>query len=304
VGLALLSLVSITVLGNEPETTLKPIERLGEEACRAIVRFYDYDRTIPLEARIVEKKKFEEVPREKIVYRGSAAALVPAYLQFPKNDAAKHPCVLLLHGWSGSKDSWFRDGGYLSGGNVRKALLDAGYAVFALDAFCHGDRISVNDFAPVNHYVAEGHNPRKGYVTLQQIYAQTTVDCRRAIDYLESREDIDSDRIGAMGYSMGGVLTFMLTGVDDRVRVAVACVAPAAGDKYLPYASQNFTWGIGKRPLLMVMGRSDSMCAVEHAEQLRAMLPQETSQLLFFDSGHKLPLDYVPHAVKWMTERL
>mgnify|MGYP002623251731 CR=1 FL=1 len=282
-----------------------PIERLSEEACRAISRVYDYDDSIPLEARVVEKTTDEDgYVREKIVFRGAAGALVPGYFQLPKNNAQKHPCVLLLHGWSQNKDRWFTDGNYISGGEVRKALLAAGYAVFALDAQCHGDRIAVNDYAPVNHYQAEGPQPRKGYFTLPEIYAQTVKDYRRGIDYLASRGDIDVERIGMIGYSMGGTQTFLLTGVDPRIKVAVACVTPAERDKYSLVAPQNQTYGIGNRPLLMIMGRSDTMCPVDHAEQLRAMLPAETSKLIFIDAGHKLTPDYVSHAVRWVTERL
>src|SRR6185295_11591916 len=113
------------------------------------------------------------------------------YLEYPASGQRPLPCVLLLHGWSGSKDHFWRDGGYINGGNVRRALLEAGYAVMALDAQCHGDRISQNDFAPVNHYEdpALPKPARKGYFTQQEIYMQTTRDYRRAIDYLESRSE-------------------------------------------------------------------------------------------------------------------
>ncbi|WP_339908532.1 alpha/beta hydrolase family protein [Symmachiella dynata] len=303
-ALGSLLFLAASTLADEPKPS-PPIERLSEEACRAASRVFDYDAKIPLESRIVEKKTDEDgYVREKVVFRGAAGELVPGYLQLPQTEAEQHPCVLLLHGWSGAKDRWFVDGGYMSGGQVRKALLAAGYAIFALDAQCHGDRIAVNDYAPVNHYEAEGPQPRKGYLMLPEIYAQTVKDYRRGIDYLASRGDIDVERIGMVGYSMGGTQTFLLTGVEPRIKVAVACVVPAERDKYSLVAPQNQTYGIGDRPLLMIMGRSDTMCPVDHAQQLRAMLPAKTSELIFIDAGHKLSLDYVPHAVRWVTERL
>ena len=117
-------------------------ERIDEEAYRFAVQFYDYDPTIPLEARVVERKETDTGDREKVIFRGTRGALVPGYLELPKKGDSPFPCVLLLHGWSGSKEHWWRDGGYISGGDVRKALLDAGYAVLALDAPTHGDRIA------------------------------------------------------------------------------------------------------------------------------------------------------------------
>ena len=194
------------------------VERLDEEASRAIARAFDYDATIPLESRVVEKVKKDDLTREKVVFRGVQGFLVPAYLQLPPDAAGPFPCVLLMHGWSGSKEDWWRDGNYVSGGNLRQALLAAGFAVMAIDAQCHGDRIVQNDFAPVNHFVDEsaGGNPRKGYFTQSDIYVQTVRNTHRAIDYLTTRAEIDNGRIGVVGYSMGGTQTFLLTGVEPR----------------------------------------------------------------------------------------
>ena len=282
------------------------VERLGEEASRAIAQVYAYDATIPLEARTVERKEIDDKVREKIVFRGAQGFLVPGYLQLAPSGAGPLPCVLLLHGWSGSKESWWQDNNYISGGNVRRSLLEAGIAVLALDAQCHGDRIAQNDFAPINHYVDKDATgkPRKGYFTLEEIYIQTTRDYRRAIDYLETRPEIDKSRIGVLGYSMGGTQTFLLAGVEPRIKTAVAVVAPAEKSKWSPVAPQNFIRAIGDRPLLSIMGRGDTMCPVEHARNRQLLFDNEASDLIFFDAGHRLPADYVPHAVAWFEKHL
>lgn len=282
------------------------VERLGAEAIQALHRAYDYDKTIPLEPRIVERIEKDGTVREKIVFRGVQGFLVPGYLEYSTAQQGPRPCVLLLHGWSGSKDHWWRDGGYISGGDVRKALLKSGFTIVALDAQCHGDRISQNDFAPVNHFADPelGKSPRKGYFTQQEIYMQTTRDYRRLIDYLESRPDIIASRIGMIGYSMGGAQTFLLTGVDQRVKASVAACTPADGSKFSSIAPQNFTANLGDRPFLMVMGQTDEMCSAEKAREVFAMLETTTKELVFFDAGHKLPPDYVPIAVGWIVKHL
>jgi dienelactone hydrolase len=173
-----------------------------------------------------------------------------------------------LHGWSGSKAHFWTDNNYISGGNVRKALLNEGFAVLALDAQCHGDRIAQNEFAPVNPSGPPGGPVRKGYFTQREIYVQTTIDYRRALDYLKTRPEIAAARIGVFGYSMGGTQTFLLTSVDDRIKAAVACAVPADRSPASLIAPANFARAIGERPLLLVAGREDEMCPREDSEQL------------------------------------
>ncbi len=52
-----------------------------------------------------------------------------------------------------------------------------------------------------------------------------TIGSRRALTFLEEQPEVDADRLGAYGHSMGGKLTVMLAGVDSRVKAA----APSCG---------------------------------------------------------------------------
>ncbi|MBX3438437.1 MAG: alpha/beta fold hydrolase [Planctomycetaceae bacterium] len=309
IGVALsLVIIESTAIAETPEPSLDDVavvDRLGEEAAQALFQSYEYDRSIPLEARIVEKREKSGVTREKVVFRGVQGFFVPGYLEYMTAGDDPRPCVLLLHGWSGSKDAWWQDDNYISGGNVRRALLEAGCAVLALDAQCHGDRIAQNDFAPVNHYAAEDDpQPRKGYFTQNEIYIQTTRDYRRAIDYLASRPDIDASRIGMLGYSMGGTQTYLLTGVEPRIKVSVAVAAPREKSKWSPIAPQNFVRGIGARPFLDIMGTQDSMCPVPHARGRQALIESPLTKQLFVEGEHRLPSDWVPDAVAWIMQHL
>lgn len=281
----------------------KPLEPMGEEAYQVLVQFYNYDETIPLEARIVEKKDEESTVREKVVFRGARGFLVPGYLEMPKERKKPLPLVLLLHGWSGKKGSWWEDDNYISGGNVRKALLAEGYAIFALDAQAHGDRIAENAYALPNNHTEEGVPTHRNYFSLTEIVTQTVIDYRRGLDYLKGRPELDMTRIGLVGYSMGGVQAFLLTAVEPRVHVSVACVAPSSW-REVAISAVHYTRGIGDRPFLMLMGRTDPMCPVEHAEQTLELLPGSEKNLIFYESGHKLTSDYVPDAVGWFKKYL
>ncbi len=277
---------------------------IGEEAHKLLVRMYDYDAAIPLEARVVEREKKEGTIRDKVVFRSTRSFMVPGYFEVSETATAPYPCVVLMHGWSGGKKNWWEDGGYIHGGEVRKALLAAGFAVFALDAQGHGDRIAENDYHVVNLFEEPGAPPRKNYFTLRDVITQTVLDYRRGIDYLATRGDVDMARLGAMGYSMGGFHAVSLTAVEPRIKAAVGCVVPVSwrDDPILDPA--NYLRGIGERPFMMVQGKTDELCNEAQAVELYKHLEGPNTKLELFDSGHKLPGDYVGVAVPWLIARL
>ncbi len=277
---------------------------IGEEAHKLLVRMYDYDATIPLEARVVEREKKEGTVRDKVVFRSTRSFMVPGYFEVSETAKAPYPCVVLMHGWSGGKKNWWEDGGYIHGGEVRKALLEAGFAVFALDAQGHGDRIAENDYHVVNLFEEPGAPPRKNYFTLRDVITQTVLDYRRGIDYLATRGDVDMARIGAMGYSMGGFHAVSLTAVEPRIKASVGCVVPVTwrDDPILDPA--NYLRGIGERPFMIVQGKTDELCNEAQALELYKHLEGPNTRLELFESGHKLPGDYVGVAVPWLIARI
>lgn len=300
-SLALLLIALVIPWAAIADATTEPV---GAEAQSLLRAFYDYDPTIPLEARVVERKDEDETFREKVVFRGVRGALVPGYLERPQEGEGPFPCVLLMHGWSGAKDSWWKDGGYIHGGETRKALLEAGFAVFALDAQAHGDRIAENDYAVINDYNPPGTPPRKNYFTLRDIITQTIRDYRRGIDYLETRSDIDVGRLGIVGYSMGGFHAVSLTAVEPRIKASVGCVVPVSWREDPILDPANYVAGIGERPFLMLQGKTDGLCNEEQAQVLYTHFNPESARLILYDSGHKLPAAWVADAISWLVERL
>lgn len=291
---------------SSPPASHPHLARLDSESAKLLAEIYRVDHSIPLETRLVEKVDKDGSQREKIVFRGAQGYLVPAYLQLPSGGSSPFPCVLLLHGWSGSKEHWWIDDNYISGGNLRKELLRNGFAVFALDAQAHGDRIAVNDYAPVNHYRDPDGGPdsRKGYFSREDIYIQTTRDYRRGIDYLLTRPEINSHRIGLVGYSMGGAQAYLLAGSDPRIKCAVSCCAPREENPFSPVGPQNFLASLNDCPFLAIMGRIDPLCPIEHALEMYELNPSSSRELIILEAGHRFPIDYVPFAVDWIRSQL
>jgi predicted esterase len=202
-----------------------------------------------------------------------------------------------MHGLSGSKEGWLEDG-WSHGEILIQRLLALGYGVFALDAKYHGERSSLNDY----------DNPwmifeRAQFAMLRSLMVESTVDYRRGLDWLETREDIDAERIGAIGLSMGGMMLYHLAALDDRVDVAVAGVAPPALGPF-PFVPIRVAPHVGETPFALLMGAEDGFYTAELAEHVLALLPGAENMLKFYDSGHWLPVEYIDDAVEWIQTHM
>lgn len=189
------------------------MDAIGPEAFEVMRHFYDYDQDIPLEARVIDRLEELEYVREKIVFRGTHNSRVPGYLAIPTNGTSPYPCVLLLHGVGSTKEDWWKDDSFPSGGQLTKDLLSSGFAVLALDAEYHGERLLNNDFESPMVFLFE-----KGWVhRARDMIVQSALEYRRAMDYLGTRAEVDTSRLGVIGYSMGGMMVFSLAAVCNRV---------------------------------------------------------------------------------------
>ncbi|MFC1574004.1 alpha/beta hydrolase family protein [Candidatus Latescibacterota bacterium] len=279
-----------------------PMVPVGEEAYEMIVQSYSYDKEIPLNAKVVETKNMNNCKREKIVFDSVRDSRVPGYLAIPKRGKSPFPCIILLHGHTGHKGEWWQDDSFYGGGLVTKAFVPEGYAVLALDAQYHGERKADNEFESPNML-----HKRGWYARSIEMIIQSVTDYCRAVDYLETRTEIDSSRIGVHGYSMGGMMAFLLTAVEPRVRVTVSCVTwnwKIENPKYKLIAPHNFARGIGDRPFLMMMGRNDPVLPPEAAERLYKLIEKPTTRFIFYDSGHRLPNEYIAESLSWFTLHL
>jgi hypothetical protein len=165
------------------------------------------------------------------VFKG-APARVAAFYAFPKG-AAGLPGLLHLHGGgqSASLDSVVTDAkkGYASislnwGGNQMRLGKDGIYEGpntdwGKVDATHPPQRNKVNHFAggiaPDEFTLDPVESPRNSSWLL------VVVAARRALTFLEQQPEVNPERLGVYGHSMGGRLTTHVTGIDKRVKAAV-----------------------------------------------------------------------------------
>jgi len=297
-------IVAILFSGARAEDT-NAYPRISEEGFKARLPFFDYDKSIPLEGRFVQEWKDHGRLRQKFVFRGAQGFLVPGYIEFPSTNQKPWRLVLTLHGWSGSKENWYEDDNYINGGLMRKALLDAGYATLALDAATHGERSNEIDYQHVNPYDDPKAPARRSYFTYAEVSIQTVKDYRRALDFIFERGQVDTNRVGLLGYSMGGMDAFYLLAVEPRIKMAVAVVPPLLSIGYGPASPIDYSWGIGNRPFLMLAGRKDGLGVAARVEaSYHQYIEGPNTKLIWYDKGHQLGEIYVPDALAWVKKHL
>lgn len=266
-------------------------------------QYLAYDPT-PLNEVITNKATLSGYSRQHITYDGFDGEKVTAYLAMPnliKNQKPK--TVVLVHGLTQSKDQWWKESGPWSfPGQITKALLDNGFAVFALDARNHGERLQPWD--PQNPYAYIKESRVNGF---SKMVLNSAIDVRRGIDYLESRNDLDLDGLAVMGFSMGGCIAWASTAADSRIEHLVAMATPNKlvkdADAIPLFSPLNFAPEITKPSVLMVMATEDSFYTQSDANDLFNAVGSDDKKIAFVEGGHDLPQNTVDTVMPWFLKK-
>jgi dipeptidyl aminopeptidase/acylaminoacyl peptidase len=132
-------------------------------------------------------------------------------------------------------------------------------------------------------------------------------DLGRALDYLETRPDIDAGRIGFYGVSAGGDAGVILSALEPRLSVNVLQSTGIWGDEAPESDAFNYAPRV-RAPTLMLNGQYDFSVPLETAQRplfrLLGPLPADKRHVLF-DSGHALSIeDVAREALPWLDRYL
>jgi dienelactone hydrolase len=162
---------------------------------------------------------------EKFQLDNGAGAIVSGYLLIPRNIKGKAPGILYNH-WHGGhydvgKEELFRTNALPVPGGPE--LAKRGYVVCAIDAYCFGERNGKGPGGPSEKGGAGELTASKFNLWVgRTLWGMIVRDDLMALDYLCSRREVDIDRIGVTGISMGATRTWWVMAMDERPRAAVA----------------------------------------------------------------------------------
>jgi dienelactone hydrolase len=161
---------------------------------------------------------------EKIVFDNGAGAEVPGYVLIP-DGAANAPAILYNHAHGGDytigKEEIFGDR-YNLHKQLGVELVRQGYVVLAIDAYLFNERQGKGPGGPEElGKEAEITLAKKFLWEGGTLWGMMLRDDLLALNYLLSRPEVDPERVGTTGMSLGGSRTTWLAALDERIKVAI-----------------------------------------------------------------------------------
>ena len=166
---------------------------------------------------------------EKFRFDNGAGAVIPGYLLLPTNASGRVPGILYCHWHAGEYDLGKEE--LFESKHTPEApgpaFAKRGYAVLAIDASGFGERNGQGpDGKAERDYTAEETASKFNLWVGRTFWGMLLRDDLMALDYLASRPEVDPDRLGVTGMSMGATRTWWLMALDERLKtgVAIACL--------------------------------------------------------------------------------
>lgn len=159
---------------------------------------------VPLDLKVEGEEKLEKVIRKKVSFAVGKDDRVTAYLLVPRDLKGKLPAMLCLH--QTTKIGSGEPAGVGGLPNLRYALelAERGYVTLA------------PDYPNFGGYKIDMYAQGYASATMKGV-----INHIRGVDVLQALPEVDGDRIGCIGHSLGGHNTLFVTAFEPRIKLAV-----------------------------------------------------------------------------------
>ncbi len=319
---------------------LPPIGLIGSGTCPAgeapkdvEVLWADYDpQRDPLEAEVVREWKKDGIVFRYVLYDirtfKDAKARMAAFYGLPEG-GTRLPGLLHLHG--GGQRAFLHEVEYYA---------KRGYACLSInwggrpmeDAEPSEPNTDWGAVDPTQQNVPGYFNLQPGEKYLDDFESPRnnnwyllTIGARRGLTFLEQQPEVDSERLGVYGHSMGGNLTMYVAGCDDRVKVAAPSVGGSGFRTYpwplLPEQKKHLPRGdvelfratIGfqsyaarvKAPLLFLGATNDFHGIMDDTFGTGALIPHDQVRYAFAPHlNHRFTPEFAITRPLWIDQHL
>lgn len=257
-----------------------------------------------LNAQVFGRIEREGYAVEKVYFESWPGFFVTGNLYRPLGRTGPFPGIACPHGHWGHGRLENTDAGSIPGRCI--SFARQGYVAFA------HDMIGYNDSMQATHQYGGPVEELWG-LSLMGLQLWNSI---RSVDFLCSLDDVDPDRIGCTGASGGGTQTFMLTAVDDRIKVAApvcmisahfqgGCLCENGPNLRLDMSNVEIGAMMAPRPLLLVSVTGDWTVNTPSVEYpairtiYRLFDAEEKIHTVQFDAGHNYNKDAREAVYAW-----
>jgi dienelactone hydrolase len=217
----------------------------------------DERRRVPLDVKVTEKVELEGFTRKTLTFAVEKGDRVPAYLLIPKNLSGKAPAILCLHQTT------------KIGKGSPAGLGDRPTLFYALELAKRGYVTLAPDYPYFGDNKSDPYALGYASATMKGIWNHM-----RAVDLLQSLDEVDGERIGCIGHSLGGHNTMFVAAIDPRIKAAVSCCGFTSFPKY--YKGDLTGWSSDKYMprIASVYGKDPRRMPFDFPEVVAAMAPR------------------------------
>jgi eukaryotic-like serine/threonine-protein kinase len=276
-----------------PRKDLTKVQPAPPELFAVYRGLYSYDKT-PLNAMVESKVEDDDSITEKITYTaayGNEKAML--YLMLPKRGQPPYQIVLFFPG--------------------SNALLMRGfnpYSTAALDALVKGGRAVVYPVYKSTYERGDGltSDTADRSSNWRDHIIMWVKDASRALDYADTRPELNHDKVAYYGYSWGAEMGGIIPAVEPRIKVNILALGGLDFQRPLPEVDIiNFLPRV-KQPTLMLNGRYDFFFPVRSSQDpLYAILgsKKEEKKHLIYETGHNIPRnELIKETLNWLDQYL
>ena len=257
---------------------------------------YEYDK-FELNAKIIETKINKTGQRvQRIEFDSFNNQRMQALLYLPIDQEGPFKTILFYPGsGSISSRSSKRAMDYLH--KNRSFLVGSGYALIMpifTSTYERGDGL-------MNSVPNESINYRDHVITWGR-------ELQIVVDYLLTREDIDSNNIAYMGWSWGGRIGSIMVAIEKRFKTGLLIVGGMRVQNKKPEADPLHFLPRIKIPILMLNGKYDHFFPVETSQIPMYNLlgtKEKDKKHIIYNTGHSIPFnDLVKETLSWLDKYL
>ena len=172
----------------------------------SLKRPYPVAHDAPLDARETVVERATGYTKSRVEFNGIRKDRVPGFLYIPNDGEDRHPAVLLQYGSGGHKGTFYIVA-------LAQQFVAKGFVVLTIDSPMKGERKPPRDQR--NWWSGFGERGR---------FQWYCGDYSRAVDYLLTRPDVDTNRVGYAGVSWGAITGITFAAHDPRIKAVASIV--------------------------------------------------------------------------------